>query len=282
MDFIHRPSFFRAYDLSLGANRLILLLSLLGGVAGAAVTLSAGRPMAEVLGQALRAAITVFGAATLAKELDPDTLRSAVLAAVVALPAVWVIQQSSLALLVWLLLHLRFLNRSSGLAPTPVDMLALLIVTAWVGWVISPMLIVLTGGAVLLDGLLPAGRRAHRPLGVVVALAGLGWLALGPGPGAPVALSPAADVAVLAAAAAFIGVILTSYSVAAVGDTTGQPLNPARVQAGQAVALSAALLLASWQGANGLALGVALWAAVLGAVIGRVTLFNTRRSTAAL
>jgi len=282
MDLNWRPSFFRAYDLSLAMNRLILLLSLLGGAAGAVIGLAGAQPPAAILWRTLISAATVFGAAALAKEVDPDTLRSAALAAVVALPALWVVRPGSLPLLIWLLLQLRLLNRSSGRAPSTLDVLANLVVAAWVGWVTSPFLVVLTGGVLLLDGLLPAGRRAHRPLGVAIVLAGSGWLAWGPGPGTPMTLPPVADVAILTAAAAFIGVILTSYSIAARGDTTGQPLSPARVQAGQAVALGVALLLASWFGANGLSLSAALWAALLGAVIGRVTLFGARRSTAAL
>ena len=278
MDFHRWSSLVRRYDLGLGYNRLILLLTGAAVASGAAVGWLDGLPLSQVAWRAFAGGVTVFVAAVLAKEIDPDHPRSAVLAAALAIPTLWLARLSGLSFLLWLVLMLRFVNRSTGLAPKVTDTLALLAVTAWVGWAVSPFLAILAGGVLVLDGLLPDGRRAHVLPGVLVALAATAWLLLGAGLSTPTPSSPELTIVLLAVAVAFIGVILASYQITAVGDATGRPLQVARVQAAQAVGLGVALLMASWAGPEGVVLASALWAALLGAVAMRLIHARTHRS----
>ena len=285
MAFFHRwSSLLRAYDLSLGYNRLILLLSAGGGAVALVGGVLAGQGLWPALLRAFVGGVTVFAAAALAKELDPDHPGSALVAAALALPLVWwAAGAASLLPLLWLVLLLRFINRSTGLAPKRTDTLALLLLAAWLSWTRSPLFGLLSGGALVVDALLPHGRRAHGPWGALVALPTvLFWIANADRFAPPVRPETWLVVVLLALTVMTIGVILTCYVILAPGDATGRPLDPARIQAGQIVALAAGLSFASWHGRAGATLFVALWAALAGTVVLYWLDLDSRRTTAPL
>lgn len=275
-------SLWRSYDLSLGYNRLILLLTALGAAVGLGRGLLVGQPFVPTLPSAFLGGVTVFIAATLAKEIDPDHPQSAVLAAVLALPAVWVANLMSLPALLWLLLVLRFVNRSTGLAPKVTDALVLLVIGGGLAWLVSPLFGVLSGGVLLLDALLPDGRRAHGPLGGLVMVAGVVYWLLNAGNFPPAPAPTWLVVALLALTIAAFGIILACYVILASGDATGRPVSSARFQAAQTIALAIGLCFASWHGVYGAVLFVALWAALVGAVIIHWLHAGSRRSAASL
>ncbi len=273
-------SLLRAYDLRLGYNRVIVLLSALGAVVALVAGIIAGLPMSDVLLRAFAGGVTAFGAAGLAKELDPDHPGSAVAGAAMAIPlAWWVARPESLLPLLWLILILRFVSRSTGLPPKLTDALGLILLAGWLSWARTPLFGILTGVVLVLDVLLPHGRRVFGWLGAPVALAtGLYW-ALN------AARYPSAQaetwlvVALLALTIAIIGVILTCYVILTPGDATGRPLEPVRVQAGQIVALTVGLFFASWHGDDGATLFVALWLALAGTVVLYWRDIDSRRAT---
>lgn len=278
MGWLYRwSSLLRGYDLSLGYNRVIVLLSVVAGALGLALTVPSEASIAAVLGRAAVAGLNAFGAAAVAKEIDPDHPRSAVLAAAVAIPATWIAMPESLPALLWLLLLLRFINRATGLPPRWSDTLGLLLLAGWLMWPGGPLLPglrfatplfgVLTGASFIADALLPDGRRAHGILGgLVLAGAVAYWIANA----ARFASTPHETwlvVLLVAITVATIGVILTCYVILMPGDATGRPLDSLRFQAAQIVALGVGLSFASWHGRAGATLFVALWAALVGAII---------------
>lgn len=272
-------SLVRAYNVKLGYNRVIVLLSILGAAVALAAGAVAGQPLPALLLRALAGGVTVFAAAALAKELGPDHPGSAVASAALAVPLVWwVARPESLLPLFWLILSLRFVNRSTGLPPRITDTLGLILLAGWLSWTRTPLFGILTGVVLLLDVLLPDGRRVHGWLGAAVALvAGLGWAVNGeryP----PAHAETWLIVVLLALTVAAIGVILNCYIVLAPGDATGRPLNPTRVQAGQIVALAVGLFFASWHGRDGATLFVGLWAALGGTVAQYWRDVNSRRA----
>lgn len=275
----------RGYDLRLGYNRVILGLSVLGALVAAVVQLLADASPGEVVWRAVAAGAVVFAAAAIAKELDPDRPHAAVVAAAVAAAGAWLPRLNTLdvlAALLWLVLAVRLVNRSTGLRPKLSDALALLAVAAWLVWRGFPLFGALAGYVLILDARLHDGRRLHAALGgsALVSIA-IAW-ALGGVDFTPIPAGPWLTAALLVAAVAFIPVILTYYTVAATADATGAPLNGSRVQAGQAVALGSGLSLASWQGQPGAALLFALWAAFLGIVGYYWLITRARRSAASL
>ena len=270
-------SLLRWYDLSLGYNRVIVLLSAVGGALGFVVGWLGEPSVVAAVGRAAVAGLTAFGAAALAKEIDPDHPRSAVLAAALAIPAAAIALPQSLPALLWLILLLRFINRATGLAPKWTDTAALLLLAGWHLWrggplfpglrFATPLFAVLTGAVLITDALLPHGRRAHGPLGGLVVAGALAYWVVNAVGFASTPHETWLTVVLLAITMATIGVILTCYVILMPGDATGRPLDSSRFQAAQIVALAVGLSFASWHGQAGAALFVALWAALLGAIV---------------
>ena len=291
MGWLYRwSSLLRWYDLSLGYNRLIVLLSAVAGALGLVVGLSGEGAVVATVGRAAVAGLTAFGAAAVAKEIDPDHPRSAVLATAVAIPAAWIAMPESLPALLWLLLLLRFINRATGLPPKWTDTLALLLLAGWLMWLggpffpglrfASPLFGVLTGAALITDALLPNGRRAHGPLGGLAVAGAVAYWLVNAARFAATPHETSLVILLLAIAVATIGVILTCYVILMPGDATGRPLDSARFQAAQIVALAVGLSFASWHGNAGATLFVALWAALVGAIITSWAIIGARRAPA--
>lgn len=275
-------SLFRAYDLSLKSNRLILLLSAIGSAIGFAFGLFSSPDVWPAFGWAVVGGLTPFAAAALAKEIDPDHPGSAVLAAALGLPAVWLAPAESLLPLLWLLMLLRFVNRSTGLAPKATDTLVVALLAGWLVWIGSPLFGVLTGAVFIIDAVLPGGRRAHGALGAAVIVAAVAYWIANAYRFAPTPAPTWLVVALLTLTMALFGFILACYVILSPGDATGRPLDPARIQATQVMALSVGLSFASWHGLTGAVLFVALWAALLGTLLVHWLIAARRRSVVPL
>lgn len=269
---VHRwSSLFRSYDLTLRSNQFILVMSAAGALAGFFIS---DRTIGSNLLAAIVAGASVLAAGVLAKELDPDRPNAGPFAAAVTLPLLWIANPVGLVAPFWLLGGVRFINRTTGQAPKPTDTFILLVLMAWLAWKEIPLFGMLMGGFMILDALMPNGRRIHAAVGAVLLIVSGAWLWLGNWDTGRPSLWLA--IALLLIAIAVIPIILSYYQVNSVGDATGEPLTPSRVQAGQAIALSAGLFLASWSGKIGVGLLIALWGALLGIIANRL-LFNRLR-----
>jgi uncharacterized membrane protein YjjP (DUF1212 family) len=268
----------RPIDPRFPTNRAIAVLALVVAIAGTFFRLLSGAALLESALWGMGAGLVVFLTWALGRELDPDHGLSAFVGAGLVLIPLLLLDTPSLLLTFWLLLLLRVVNRTAGLPARPLDSLAVLGLGAWLTWQGYWMAGLVTAAAFLLDGLLSPPLRIHR---FVSGLAFVATLVLSIFHG-DMTMESGATVAVAVSAALvaglFVVVIVTSREVQAVGDVTGEPLNPRRVQAGQILALLTALLLAWWAGASGVVTLLPLWASMIGVGLYRLsTLFLLRR-----
>ncbi|MFN2168015.1 MAG: hypothetical protein ACK2U9_17370 [Anaerolineae bacterium] len=270
----------RPFDPNYPTNRAIGLLSAGVVVAGAAYRLLAGDPLLDSALWGIGAGLTVFLAWALARELDPDHDLSAFVAAGLMIVGLLLWAQPELLLVFWLLLALRVVNRTTGLPARWLDSLGLLGLGGWLTWQGHWAAGLLTVAAFALDGwLAPALRREW----ILALLALLGTVALAVFHGDITQVESASTPTILAVAAMvalFSVVIATSRQVTSLCDQTGEPLQPARLRAAQALALAAGLLLACWNGTNGVIALLPAWAAMLGVGLYRLGLL-ARRATLA-
>jgi hypothetical protein len=183
----------------------------------------------------------------------------------------------SLLLILWLLLVLRLVNRTTGLPAKTLDSLGVLGLGAWLNWQGYWMVGLVTSVAFLLDGLLPPPLRRQlfasglAFLATVILSTFHGEMAMETGPTMPVVISS------VMMAALFLVVIVTSGDVQAVGDATREPLIPRRVRTAQVLALLIALLFAWWDGASGVVALLPLWAAMIGVGLYRLAILFLQR-----
>ena len=218
-------------------------------------------------GWAALAAIAVFLAWALARELDPDRELAAFVAPGFMLPGLllggagW-IGLPDLAASFLLLLAVRVLNRTTGMAATLPDGLGVLGLGLWLAFEGNPVYLTAGVATLVIDGLLPP-RDLRRSLQATAA-GGAALLLFAATAGALPAAAP--ELPALAGALVIGGLfgvaIRAAGRVNSVGDENGQPLSPTRVRAGQLLALVAALGAVLWDGHAGLVALLPLWAAI--------------------
>jgi len=267
MDLRHASGLARPVDLSFSTNRwiagltgVVLILAWVWRGVATEAWLAAGV-------WAGLAALALFLAWALARELDPDAELAAFLAAGLMLPLLvlaglgW-LPLPDIAALFAVLLAVRVLNRTTGIAATPLDGIAVLGLGLWLALDGLPVYLAAAALALVLDGLLPPlNNRRLLVAAAAVAAAVSVVLIFGQEPPS-LQLAPLPIVAALAIAALFAASLHAAGRVDAVGDETGEPLSPLRVRAGQMLALAVGLAAVVWTGAAGLVALLPLWTAM--------------------
>jgi hypothetical protein len=265
-------------DPSYPTNLAIGGLTLAVTIAGAILRLVSGAAPLESVQWGIEVGLVLFLAWALGRELDPDHDLAAFVGVGLVLVTMLFANPPSLLLVLWLLLVLRTVNRTVGLPAKLVDSLAVLSLGVWLTlqgiWLAG----LVTAIAFLLDGLLMPPLRRH------LVASGLSFiimvvLAVWHGGLAPEgATRPLVVIASVTISCLFLIVIATTRESRAVGDATGKPLNPRRVQAAQVLALLTALMTSWWNGAPGVEALLPLWAAMLGISLYRIASLLLSRS----
>ena len=257
----------RAVDLRYSTNRAIAVLSLLALIAGVILGLTRGDAWTAMLLHGLQWAGAGFLAWAAAREIDPDRWYSAFFAAAGALAGAILLGPPSFLLLFWLLIALRFINRSTGAAPGVLDLVALYGIALWLGFSAHWTIPLLTFPTMLFAGIerLPKWLRVGLPLALPTAavILGLtrGWRFAVP------SWALWELVGLLVIAASMIPVLVSYGVVRSVGDRTGEPLAPRRVQWALGWAVAAALVL-TLTGTVSLQDLAPIWAAFAGTALG--------------
>lgn len=257
----------RPIDPSYPTNRAIAALTMAVIVGGIVLQLIAGEELIQGASWGISAGLAVFLAWALGRELDPDHDLSAFVAAGLALIGLLLFDLPDLMALFWMLLFLRMVNRTTGLPARILDSLLILGLGSWLTWQSSWIYGLMTGLAFLLDSRLSSPHRRHLFFaGIALLATAILYSVSGgmPGEGKPSLL---AILAVSGMSVSFVPVILTSRRMRTVGDATGEPLNPGRVQAAQVVALLTGLQIALWDGDPGVVQLMPVWATVLGVAL---------------
>ena len=257
----------RAIDPSYPTNRAILLLSLAALIAGFVTWLARSESLGIALIGGLQWGGACFLSWALGREADPDRWYSAFFAAGGALAGVVLLGPPSFLFLLWFLIALRTITRSTGEPPGMLDFAALYGIKLWLGYSAHWTIPLLTFPTMFFAGIerFPRWARVALPLGLPTAAVALGfsrgWHLEVP------AWGIWEIVGLLAIAASTIPVVFGYRRVRSVGDRTGKPLRPHRVQWAIAWAVAAALVL-TLIGSASIQELAPIWAALAGAFVG--------------
>ena len=261
----------RPMDPACATNKAVLIGMPIVALAAAAFGFAQGDGLGDSLRLALKAALTLFGAWALGRELAPDDNPGAFVAAALALAALFYHPQASLLVLFAALFVVRIVNRSTGLAPKPTDSVIVLLLAGWTAWEFQAPFIAAAGAlAFAFDALLKDGARSQLlfaalllGLGVVIASGqGVAHAAI-PAPGSAMEWAAVGTVVLFGLAA------LTTRKVAALGDRSGAVLDVTRVRAGMLTGLILALIFLPG-GPAGIEAAALLWASLAGVGLARL------------
>jgi hypothetical protein len=209
--------------------------------------------------------LTVFLAWALCREIDPDRDLSAFVAAGVALVGKLLWGTPQLAVIFWLLLSVRIVNRTTGLRATMLDSVGIAALATWLAFWLWWPIGALTALAYMLDGWLEPPNMRHRVFGFLfvpitfgaTAVSGAAWHHSG--------ATWASGVVGMLLFLSFMPVLLASGEMTTLADDTKERLSASRVRAGQILLLLTGITAVFWGGAENLVMLWPLWSAVLGA-----------------
>jgi hypothetical protein len=259
----------RPVDFSYPTNRAIGIFSAVVLVITTLLQLFAGKDLFTAWFWGVGAGLSVFLAWALCRELDPDHDNSAFAAAGLAFIALFFVELPNIGLgkLFWLLLAVRVVNRTTGLPATIVDSLAVVGLSGWLVYNGNWGFGLLTAIAFLLDSQLAPPHKQQLIFAGLSALSTVAIVVL-QGPLLPAGgFSWGAGAIELGLSAVFIPVILGSSTLKSMEDESGEGMKPARIQAGQVLALMAGVEIALWSGTLGFKSVMPLWATVIGAAV---------------
>jgi hypothetical protein len=264
----------RTIDLRYPTNRAIAIVTGVVLAVGTIFQLYSGKGWVQSVVWGINAGLAVFLTWALCRELDPDHAMSAFVAAGLTLTGLlyWGLPRLSVAF--WLILVARVVNRSTGLPAGILDSLAVPAMGIWLSldgnWAYGAISVL----ALFLDCQLPegAGRRLtegaggrQRVLAGLAAVATAAAAAVAAHPAEGVTLTVSGALIGVAASILFLPVILSARHMESLGDRSGAPLWPSRVQAAQVLALCAGLAAVLVGAIDAVGALVPLWGAVLGA-----------------
>jgi hypothetical protein len=257
----------RSIDLDYPSNRAIAIVTILVVVGGALSQFLSGGGWGESILWSANGGVSIFLTWALCRELDPDHAVSAFVAAGLALLGLVFWGLPRLAAILWLIMVVRVVNRTTGLAAGLLDSLAVLGLGSWLSLEGNWGYGVINALAFLLDSQLPPRARRQLILAVLAVTVTLAIALVGDEPpweGRPSLLGGLIG---LALSVLFLPVILTARHLESVGDRSQQPLEATRVQAAQMLALLTGVETLIVGGTAAIGALLPLWAAVLGASI---------------
>ena len=267
----------RPVDLSYPTNRAIAVIALGLLLMGSIIFFIQGVSWSRAALQGLAWGGSAFLAWALCRETDPDRWYSAFFAAAGAVASTILLGPPSFLFLLWFLLAMRTINRSTGTPPGILDFVALYAIKLWLGFSTHWTIPLLTFPTMFFADLqrFPKLVRIGLPLALPVSAVILGfirgWHFVEPQWGWAEMLG------VIAIALALIPVIVSYRRVRSVGDQTGEPLRPHRVQWSLGWIAAASLLLTGTGTATIQDLAP-IWAALAGTSLGwLISLFNKKQ-----
>lgn len=253
----------RPLDPSYPTNKAVLILMPLTAVLAGAAAWWSGAAMSDATGAATAAALALFAAWALGREMAPDDNAAAFVAAAAAVAVYIGSDGAGLLLIFTTLLLARLVNRSTGQAAKPGDsvLIAALVMFA-IYRLDSPLLGLVGALAFALDATLREPLRHQSAFAALCMATTVLYLTQH---GLPLSGTlPTLQAAALSVATvAFVLAIVTTRQIKSRGDVDDRPLSVTRVKAAMLIALLAAaqvLLTGPQFGA-----GSVLWA-TLGAV----------------
>lgn len=260
----------RPIDFHDRTNRAIVLVATSALLSGAILSLIQGDAWGNAVIQGLTWGGSVFLAWALGRETDPDRWYSAFFAAAGALSGVIWLGPPGFLFLLWFLLAMRYINRSTGSPPGVLDFVALYGIKLWLGFTAHWTIPLLTFPTVFFADTqrFPKAVRIGLPFALPTAAVLLGftrgWHFVTPQWGRLEILGLTAIVLAL------VPVIASYRHVRSVDDRAGMPLKSHRVQWALGWVAVAAMIL-TLTGAATIQDLAPVWAALIGTFLGWVS-----------
>jgi hypothetical protein len=264
MDTKKISSLSRPLDMNYPDNRLIVLLCTMIFIASVLFRMLSGDNLLPGIIWSIRAALSVFFAWALTKEIDPDHPESAIIAAGIGISGLFLFSYPGLLIALLLVFLFRMVNRTVGVSLTFYDSVLIVIIGIYLVYTGKWIYGIVMSIAFFMDAALSKPVKRHflfAFISLIASLLGFYRNSIGIG-----YLSGYYIVALVILVLFFIFRIVLAGRIGSVSDVSGQQLSDQRVIATCIVALIAGLLAVS-EGQTDILAAFPLWAAISGGTI---------------
>ncbi|WP_157196647.1 hypothetical protein [Methanococcoides burtonii] len=226
----------RKLDLGYPNNRLIIQLATLVTISALIFDVITNKYISASFVYGIKAGISTFLLWAISREIDPDHEVAAFIPVIFSLPHVIIFGLHPLFHLLWFLLVLRLVNRSTGVKAGVLDSIAILTIGAFLTYQVSWVFGMISSLGFFLDGRLSSPYRVHRiPALLLLLYSGLTLINEN--------IDGIMDVSLLKIVAFMLMILLafplvnSKTPVISIGDRTGKRLDGQRVKATQILAV---------------------------------------------
>jgi len=260
----------RPLDPRIRTNLIIGVIMAIFTILGTVYQMLSGASLLSSTWWGIQVGLSIFFCWAIARELDPDHDLSAFVGLPLTILGFWYFGPPSILFGFWFLILSRILNRTMGLSPTIIDSLILVGLASWLtlsgNWIFG----LVTALGFYLDSQLSPRLSRQTLFATATFLITLVLFAFNRGAFGIFQVSTQLFLGVLGVFILFAPVIYTSRQLDSVGDETGEPLNPRRIQAAQILGLVTCLQIALWSGGPGVLALTHFWGAVIGIALFRL------------
>lgn len=257
----------RPLSLKYPTNRAIIIIVASVFVLGTVTKLVAGDSFIASIFWAFSAAVALFFAWALARELDPDSNASAFISAALMLVALFFVGLPALLTLFWFLLITRILNRITGVVPKPLDLAVVIILAVVLSWQELWVYGLITALMLYVNSWIDGEKKKGITLVVIVSTLVVLSAFLGNASFTTIEISAGTIVAATFFTLLFIPVICMTTKLKSLTDITKDPVSVFRLRLARVAALATGILVVIMQGNTGFNDLLPLWAAIVGILI---------------
>ncbi len=223
-------------------------------------------PLASIV-WAFSAAVAIFFAWAISRELNPDSNASAFISVALMLPTLFYIAQPTLLVLFWLLVITRILNRITGRTIKPVDLAVAMILSVILSWQELWLYCLITGLVLFANSWMGKQHKKGIVLLVIILSLGVVSILLGDTPFKMIEISMYTIIISTLLTLLFMPVIFTRTKIKSLTDTTKEPISVSRMVLTRITAVVTAMLVAILQGNSGFYDLLPLWTSIGGIII---------------
>ena len=257
----------RPLDFNYKTNKAIAIITAITILVGIAFFVLNRLDFFNIILQGVSFGFSFFLCWAITREIDPDNNLSAFIGLIPLLVFLLIWPETNLAILFWMLISLRIINRTTGLLATKLDSVMLLVFSVLLSYYFSWIFGFLTALVFLFDAKLIKGQKFQLSLASLVTILTLILVILTNQNFALLTLSTLESASLLIVTIIFSMIIYGEKDVISKGDQNNEPLYLSRLRAAQAFALISALAISFF--ASYFVALIPMWCAFIGVILNK-------------
>ncbi len=260
----------RPLDFNYKTNKAIVIITIITIIIGIVLSITNQLTIPNVIFTGVSFGITFFVTWAISREIDPDNPISAFIGLIPLFIILFYWPETNIAILFWLLIAVRIINRTTGLPARIVDSTILFTISLLLNYFHIPLFGVLAAIVFLIDSKIINGQRFQLLFASLSAFSSIIFISINSRFFELATFSMLQTISIIIISIFFIFIVYFTKDVKSKGDKMQKPLNLLRIRAAQLFALLSVLIVSLSE--VGLTAMIPVWCILLGVILQRISL----------